>query len=178
MIIQRFIEAGLVVDLPEAWRPADKDQQVTFSKFANMKEGIAGPSTPRIDTVLANRVAASAVLAVEFLFELGTDYDHLPISVALDIDAFSEMKKILPKHRHFNYQNIKAHKWTASQRHDSLAPAQTHCSRCYIIQPGTHQWTRSPTAQQLQLRPRVERYTDGTESPGKRARSEPTPTNG
>ena len=60
-----------------------------------------------------NRVAASAVLAVEFLFELGIDYDRLPISVTLDIDAFSEMKKILPKHRPVNYQNIKGHKCTS-----------------------------------------------------------------
>ena len=75
-MIQRFIEAGLVVDLPEAWRPADKDQQVTFSKYANIQEGLAGLNTSRIDTILANRAAAPAVTSVGFLYELSAAYDY------------------------------------------------------------------------------------------------------
>ena len=117
-IIQRFIEAGLAVDLPEAWRPADEPQQVTFSKFANIREGDSGSNMSRIDTILANPAAAAAVLEIEFLFELGSDYDHLPIAVTLDIDVFNEERKTLPKPAKVNYENIKMHKWTEAQRQD------------------------------------------------------------
>ena len=71
--------------------------------------------------MLSNQPGAGAVTSIEYLYELGTDYDHLPIGINLDIEAFHQAKRVLPKHYPINYSNIKAHEWNGEQRSNTWA---------------------------------------------------------
>ena len=68
--MQRPIDAGIVVDAPEAWKPAGKASQMTFHKNS-IKEGTCGPGATHIDTFFTNHSAFAAVTKVEFLLRAG-----------------------------------------------------------------------------------------------------------
>ena len=111
--IQKFIQAGLVVDLPRAGTPTEEEAQLTFSPLqCNAK----GEGTSRIDTVLSNYTGSISVISVEYLYELGIGFDHLPIQITLELQVYSSTKKVLERVAPVNCQNIQALKWTPLQK--------------------------------------------------------------
>ena len=74
--IQKFIQAGLVVDLPRAWTPTEEEAQLTFSP---LQYHTKGEGTSRIDTILSNHSGSISVIKVEYLYELGNGFDQFPI---------------------------------------------------------------------------------------------------
>ena len=87
--IQKFIQAGFVVDLPRVWTPTEEEAQLTFSP---LQYHTTGEGTSRIDTVLSNYTGSLSVIAVEYLYELGNGCDHLPIQVTLDLQVYTSTK--------------------------------------------------------------------------------------
>ena len=56
--------------------------------------GMSGKGVSRIDTVLANRVGANAVTAIEHRFDVGRGYDHVALDVHVSHDAFADEMRV------------------------------------------------------------------------------------
>ena len=112
--IQKFIQAGFVVDLPRVWTPTEEEEaQLTFSP---LQYHTTGEGTSRIGTVLSNYTGSLSVIAVDYLYELGNGFDHLPIQITLDLQVYTSTKRILERVVPINCQNIQALKWTPLQK--------------------------------------------------------------
>ena len=49
---------------------------------------------------------------MDYLYELGNGFDHLPIQIALDLQVYTSTKMVLERVATVNCQNIQAFKWT------------------------------------------------------------------
>ena len=103
--IRKFIQAGLVVDLPRAWTPTEEEAQLTFSP---LQYHTKGEGTSWIDTVLSNHSGSISVISVDYLYELGKGFDHLPSQITLDLQVYTSTKMVLERVATVNCQNIQA----------------------------------------------------------------------
>ena len=85
----------------------------TFRR-AGIQEDMDGEGTTRIDTILANPAASSALSSCEYLHSTATQFDHVPLMCSFLTHLFRQMIKAPIKPQPISFPDTKG--WTQQQR--------------------------------------------------------------
>jgi len=95
-VLSALIEQQLIFDVGAEWTKQGEQPQNTFSR-EGISPGMTGSGKTRIDYVFANEIAIRIIKNFEYLFDQTHGYDHLPIRITLDIEAFMQILTVLGK---------------------------------------------------------------------------------
>ena len=93
--------AEWVTDLAETWVPYGETPGPTY-RLGAVEEGMSGSGTTRIDTVLTNNIGRHLVINFQYDWKKAVGYDHVPMTVQLNIEAFKQLINVLNKPKDIN----------------------------------------------------------------------------
>ena len=90
--------AGWVTDIAKAWSEHGQEPPTTY-RLGAVEQRMSGPGTTRIDAILANDPAKQIISHFDHAWELATGYDHVPLRIILNAEAFKQKIRVVEKLR-------------------------------------------------------------------------------
>ena len=100
-VLANAVSKGVIHDIARQWTPHDGIIQPTFRREGVYK-GMHGSGITRVDGILANTPGAHTVHSFEYVWHLAEGFDHVPLMITLNIEAFEQVQTELVKPKLFN----------------------------------------------------------------------------